>query len=136
MVAVAVELTPAKSVAALAKFSQIAAGSRDQEPVKSAILVTSARWWPGTGSAGRTGGPEIAVVIGGMKLKHKVVGIGCKSYETGTRFRADADFVILSGQVLNTLKIEAFDDSFIAKMILSAASRSLDGGAFFAVDLS
>ena len=64
-----------------------------------------------------------------------MICISCISNETGSRFRPDANFVILISQVLNTFKVERFDDPIIAKIILAATSRSLNSRIFRAINL-
>ena len=64
-----------------------------------------------------------------------MICIGSISYETGSRFRPNANFVILISKVLNTLKVERFDHSVIAKIVLAATSRSLNARIFRAINL-
>ena len=64
-----------------------------------------------------------------------MICIGCISNETGSRFRPNANFVILISKVLNTFKVERFDDSVIAKIVLAATSRSLNSRIFRAINL-
>ena len=48
---------------------------------------------------------------------------------------ANADPVVLIGQVLDTLKVEGFDDALGTQKVLGAARRGLDPGQGLAVDL-
>ena len=68
-------------------------------------------------------------------LKHKVIGISSISNETCSLLRTYANLVILISQILHPLKIEGFDDTFIAKMVLRTSSGSLNHRSFFATDL-
>ncbi len=70
-----------------------------------------------------------------LYLQHEVIGVCLEHQHARVLLRANADSVVLVGQILDTLEVEGLDHTLFAHVVLGAAGRRHEGGWHGAINL-